>query len=98
MSSPNTGSAPVNRDWVVDAACGDLPPDKMRLFLPDTSDARENYRLTAQAKSYCATCPVVAQCLAYALAQGITVGVWGNTTARARRDMQAGDAETPDAP
>ena len=62
----------------------------MKLFLPDTGDARQNYALTAQAKSYCATCPVVAECLAYALAQGINVGVWGNTTARARRDMVAG--------
>ena len=35
-------------------------------------------------------CPVRAQCLAYAQAEAITIGVWGGLTARARRPLGRG--------
>lgn len=39
----------------------------------------------ARAKTYCASCPVVDQCLEYALAIGEEHGVWGGTSETERR-------------
>ena len=39
-------------------------------------------------KTYCATCPVVAQCLDMALDDSTLSGVWGNTSGRDRRTMR----------
>ncbi len=38
----------------------------------------------AAAKAICAMCPVVGECLSYALAEVGIVGVWGGTSVRER--------------
>jgi hypothetical protein len=43
----------------------------------------------ARAKRICATCPVTAECLDYALRHGEKYGVWGGLTPRARRRLTA---------
>lgn len=40
------------------------------------------------ARAICATCPVHAACLRYALDDPDLVGVWGGTTARERREIR----------
>jgi WhiB family redox-sensing transcriptional regulator len=42
----------------------------------------------AEALALCATCPVRAQCLEYALRNKETHGIWGGTTADQRRRMR----------
>ncbi len=53
------------------------------------------------AKAICAGCPVQEPCLAAAMAEPLTVGIWGGTTGKERRRMHQGrPAATPkgDAP
>jgi len=41
----------------------------------------------SRAKAICETCPVAAECLAYALERYETEGVWGGTTPAERRQL-----------
>ncbi|WP_374111121.1 WhiB family transcriptional regulator [Nocardia sp. JCM 34519.1] len=66
----------MNRDWMVKAACrGVYDP-----FFDDD--------LSADAKEWCATCPVWRECLAHALVSGEDHGVWGGFTAAERRALR----------
>lgn len=67
-------------DWKVKAACRDAPDT---LFFAERSDHQSQIK----AKTYCARCPVVSACLAYALAFKDIYGIWGNTTPKERRKM-----------
>lgn len=40
-------------------------------------------------KAVCASCLVREECLAYALAESITEGVWGGMTTRERRELRS---------
>ncbi|RZQ60536.1 WhiB family transcriptional regulator [Amycolatopsis suaedae] len=71
-------------NWRNRAACRDIDPE---LFFPLT-DMGPGARQVAQAKSICAGCPVRAQCLDYALDNGLDHGVFGGTTQRERRVLQ----------
>lgn len=67
--------------WHAQAAC---QGKDTAIFFPEgagraTAAARE-------AKAICATCAVSAECLAYAIAEGVD-GIWGGTTWHERRDM-----------
>lgn len=44
----------------------------------------------SEAKSYCRRCPVVAECLEFALSlpERDSSGIWGNTTAQERRRIR----------
>jgi WhiB family redox-sensing transcriptional regulator len=63
--------------WDGTAACAQLDPN---LFFPDEEDGEQ----AAQAKAVCAGCPVRQQCLDYALATRIPVGVWGGLSTTER--------------
>lgn len=65
--------------WVKDALCAQTDPDA---FFP------ENSQSTLPARRTCARCPVVAECLAYALENHITEGFWGSTSPRQRRKLR----------
>lgn len=69
--------------WLTKAACVGEDPE---LFFPvgSTGPALED---VAAAKRVCARCPVIADCLAYALAGGQTTGVWGGTDEAERADL-----------
>lgn len=69
--------------WAELAACKDEEPE---LFFP-VSDVGPGARQTAQAKAVCARCPVRAECLGYALDNGLDHGVFGGTTAEERRRL-----------
>ncbi|MCI0386195.1 WhiB family transcriptional regulator [Streptomyces sp. CNQ085] len=74
----------MSRDWMDHAACRDVDPE---LFFPDTGGPNKN---TEIALSYCARCPVLADCRAYAdhmesqRGDRYSSGIWGGTTERER--------------
>jgi WhiB family transcriptional regulator, redox-sensing transcriptional regulator len=81
----------VDVSWQARAACGGLAA---RLFFgPDGERPQEREIREAKAVTICASCPVRARCLDYALRNSIKHGIWGglNKEQRAReRRRQAG--------
>ncbi|NIH79293.1 WhiB family transcriptional regulator [Amycolatopsis viridis] len=70
-------------DWRTSAACRDEDPE---LFFP-VSEMGPGARQVARAKAVCASCPVRAECLAYALDAGLDNGIFGGTTEQERRSL-----------
>ncbi|MGW1893908.1 WhiB family transcriptional regulator [Streptomyces sp. NPDC002004] len=70
--------------WLDQAACLDEDPE---LFFPvgNTGPALLQIR---EAKSVCERCPVVDQCLQYALDLGQNSGVWGGRSEDERRALR----------
>lgn len=64
------------QDW---GMCSQTSPDA---FFPDKGQP------TAAAKRVCATCPVQAECLEYALANNERYGVWGGLSERERHVLK----------
>jgi WhiB family redox-sensing transcriptional regulator len=61
--------------WQDDAECAEIATE---FFFPDEHNAAAgNYR---RAKAICDVCPVVAECLEYALSSGERFGMWGGLT------------------
>jgi WhiB family redox-sensing transcriptional regulator len=48
----------------------------------------ERGETNARAKSYCAKCPVRAECLDYAIDHDIRHGIWGGKSERERRAIR----------
>lgn len=67
-------------DWRASAACLSADPD---LFFP-VGSAGTALDQVRDAKRVCAGCPVLADCLEWALAAGGLEGVWGGLTAEER--------------
>ena len=65
--------------WKDQAACSGTDTE---IFYPANSDEE------AEALSICATCPVRAQCLDYAIRNRETYGIWGGATPEQRRRMR----------
>lgn len=70
--------------WQKYAACLEADPE---IFFPERGYS------SAAAKAICATCPVVAECLEYALATHQQYGIWGATSDRERRKLRRQSAE-----
>lgn len=66
----------MDTDWMALGNCRDEPPS---LFFPSDGVGVEI------ARKLCATCPVKAPCLEYALRNRIDHGVWGGASERERR-------------
>ncbi len=66
-------------DWMDDGAC----KKRTALFFPGEHALAQ----VIEAKSICAQCPVVGECLAYALDHEELDGVWGGTSGEQRRGM-----------
>jgi WhiB family redox-sensing transcriptional regulator len=73
-------------DWREDAECRDHDPE---LFFPEGT-AGPAQRQADEAKLVCKRCPVRAQCLGFALRQGLGFGIWGGTNVAERRAMRRG--------
>ena len=72
----------VNRpDWMTKAACIGECRD---LFFP--GPGQDGIRKTKKAKQICRTCPVVNDCIVYAMSFSprSLIGIWGGTTERER--------------
>ncbi|MGW7065595.1 WhiB family transcriptional regulator [Streptomyces sp. NPDC054855] len=81
--------APANQHtlgapWVERAACRGCDPDT---FFP-SGRSPDDTESEAAAKRLCASCPVVADCLAEALAHEESAGIWGGLTVRERRELR----------
>jgi WhiB family transcriptional regulator, redox-sensing transcriptional regulator len=67
------------QDWRRDGLCAEPEYARSVEFFPERGQPAE------PAKAVCARCTVSAECLAYALEEGIREGVWGGTTGNDRR-------------
>lgn len=75
--------------WHPAAACRGTKPE---LFYPLRGEP------TAPAKAVCATCPVIVDCLNYALSNHETFGIWGGTSERERRRLRRVASERVEVP
>lgn len=64
--------------WQDDALCAQTDPE---IFSPEKGGS------TRQAKTVCASCTVVEQCLAYALQNEERFGIWGGLSYVQRRNL-----------
>ncbi|AWW36050.1 MULTISPECIES: WhiB family transcriptional regulator [Streptomyces] len=71
--------------WRERAAC--LNTEDPDLFFPVGSGVL-TFEQTNEAKAVCAHCPVMMQCLTWALRAGRVDGIWGGTTEIERRRMK----------
>jgi WhiB family redox-sensing transcriptional regulator len=69
-------------DWRRDAACAHEDPD---LFFPVATTGAALRDQQARAKAVCRRCPVIRQCLSWALRAAPAQGVWGGTCEEERR-------------
>jgi WhiB family redox-sensing transcriptional regulator len=87
---PPLPAAPDGR-WQEHAACRSADPE---IFWPPANTEPVLERYLPEAKRVCNTCPVAAECLAYALATGQDDGIWAGTTPAERRQLQLRQAES----
>jgi WhiB family transcriptional regulator, redox-sensing transcriptional regulator len=81
--------------WQDRAACRGI--DSLLFFGPDGEPRGEREIREAKAKAVCASCPVQAQCLEYALANSIRYGIWGGLNEEERVRERRRRARRPDA-
>lgn len=67
--------------WTERALCVGEDPET---FFP-VSEAGQGLEQVARAKAICRCCPVVRECLTYALDTGESAGIWGGATPEERR-------------
>jgi WhiB family transcriptional regulator, redox-sensing transcriptional regulator len=72
-------------NWQAARACKDAHPDLF--FGPEHEGVRAREIRQAQAKALCATCPVRAECLEFALERSEVYGIWGGLNGKERRDV-----------
>lgn len=72
-----------SKPWFQDAACTQSDPDA---WFPDESGATT--REFREAKRICASCPVAAQCLAYAIRNNEEHGLWGGKSPKEIRKLR----------
>jgi WhiB family redox-sensing transcriptional regulator len=65
--------------WQERALCAQTDPEA---FFPEKGGS------TREAKKVCLSCEVRAECLEYALAHYVRVGIWGGLSERARRKLK----------
>lgn len=76
---------PNTQTWMGQAACRSCLEED--LFFPDGDSHRYDPQIAA-AKAYCEACPVVEQCLAFAMGIWQIEGIWGGTTEKERRQAK----------
>ncbi|MBT1162860.1 WhiB family transcriptional regulator [Bifidobacterium sp. SO1] len=74
---------PHNAHWRDKAACAREDPE---LFFP-TGGLYQPDRV-AKAKKICTSCPVVDECLSYAMDHNELFGIWGGLTEKQRVDLK----------
>jgi WhiB family redox-sensing transcriptional regulator len=74
-------------DWQLQGACRTTDPDVFFHPEGERGPARVNRQLAA--KAICATCPVIEQCAAHALAVREPYGVWGGMSEEDREARYA---------
>lgn len=69
----------IMEPWVDEAIC---PTIDSELFYPDKGGS------SGPAKQICQACPVIAECLEYALRTDQRYGIWGGLSERQRREIR----------
>lgn len=77
-------------DWRHKAVCRDEDPE---LFFP-VGNSGPAIAQIASAKQVCTRCPVVTECLTWALETGQDAGVWGGMSEDERRALKRRNART----
>jgi WhiB family transcriptional regulator, redox-sensing transcriptional regulator len=77
-------SCPCRDDWRADAACVGLETE---FFFPVGTSGHALDQI-ARAKAVCERCPVIAQCLEWALRTNQDAGIWGGRSEDERRTMR----------
>ncbi len=75
-------------DWQMDAAC--RGQDTSNFYHPENERGPSRARREFRAKAVCASCPVVKQCLRWALAAREPYGVWGGLSTEERESLLIG--------
>ena len=75
-------------DWQVDAACRGT--DTATFYHPENERGPSRRRRNQKAKAVCATCPVIRDCLRWALTAREPYGVWGGMTVEEREALLTG--------
>ena len=75
-----TGATAADTDWRRSAACAATDPE---LFFP----VDDSLASTGPARAVCVTCPVIRDCLTWALAHGVDDGIYGGLTPGERRTI-----------
>jgi WhiB family redox-sensing transcriptional regulator len=73
MSVMDVTATGLRTGWLEQAACQHHDPD---LFFP-VSEVGPGVAQIDDAKRVCRSCPVIAECLEWAVARAIPFGVWG---------------------
>lgn len=71
----------LTTNWLDQASCFGQDTE---MFYADTVFSAENKKIIAKAKMFCKTCPVVADCLQYAINNQERFGVWGSFSTKER--------------
>lgn len=79
------GALRQRRAWMADALCATYP--EVEFVPPPGRSNKPPTALEEAALAVCRRCPVVEDCLAFAIAAD-EVGVWGATTERQRREIR----------
>ncbi|MDT4891974.1 MAG: WhiB family transcriptional regulator, redox-sensing transcriptional regulator [Pseudonocardiales bacterium] len=74
-------------DWQAQAAC--RGSDTANFYHPENERGPSRVRREMRAKAVCARCPVIDNCLRWALAAREPYGVWGGTSADEREVLLA---------
>ncbi len=72
-------------DWQLNGACRGLPAEMF--FYPDGERGRHRDTREAKAKAVCATCSVIVECRAHALAVPEIYGIWGGLGEEERANL-----------
>jgi WhiB family redox-sensing transcriptional regulator len=72
-------------DWQVDAACRGM--DTSDFYHPDNERGPSRKRRNLRAKAVCARCPVIEDCLRWALQTHEPYGVWGGLSVEERLQL-----------
>lgn len=75
--------------WRLRAACREADPDQ---FYPSPDNPTDHTAPKRVIEQFCNHCPVIADCLEYAVRQGETHGIWGGTTPRQRVELKRREA------
>lgn len=79
--------------WQNRSACRDM--DTELFFAGDVARGAPKRAYEAAAKTVCATCPVISQCLAWALSVNEPHGIWGGLNPEEREVRQDSADESP---
>lgn len=75
-----SGGLPQFEPWMTDALCAQTDPEA---FFPEKGGSNRDAKLT------CQSCTVIDDCLAFALANNETHGIYGGLSPKERRRLKA---------